>query len=185
MIPNPHFLGGFSRKALHSLTVEGDESCPVSTLRDNAICCYHPATSIARTRSSLRCDVIGGCKRNQHRQKLPGSKLNDGSHASTTNQTKNRQKPYVAHRQEPDEEKEKKSRSRPGLCSHNTNHTPEITRHKSHTATTTTATATTAISWAQILRPSFLRSTTATSIITRAPATPTPCYSLSSLRDRK
>ena len=45
------------------------------------------------------------------KQKLPWSKLNHGSHASTTDQTgngENRQKPHVAHRQVPDEENEKK-----------------------------------------------------------------------------
>jgi len=54
---------GVSCIALHSLAVEGDESSPVSTLQGNAVCCYHLTASIARKRSSLRCDVIGGCKR--------------------------------------------------------------------------------------------------------------------------
>ena len=48
--------------ALHSLAIEGDESCLVSTLQGNAVRYYHPATSIARTRSSSHCDVMDGCK---------------------------------------------------------------------------------------------------------------------------
>jgi hypothetical protein len=92
----------FSHKALHSLAVEGDESCPVSTLQGNAVRYYHPATSIARKRSSSRCDVMGGCKRSRHLGKSYRDQKSTihGSHASTADQTgngKNRLKPHVAH----------------------------------------------------------------------------------------
>jgi hypothetical protein len=52
----------FSRKALQSLAIEGDESYPISMLQDNAVRYYHPATCIDRTGSSSCCNVMGGCK---------------------------------------------------------------------------------------------------------------------------
>jgi hypothetical protein len=60
----------FSRKALQSLAIEGDESYPVLTLQDNAVRDFHLAPSIARKRSSLRSNVIGRCKITQSTPKL-------------------------------------------------------------------------------------------------------------------
>jgi hypothetical protein len=37
-----------SRKVLHSLAIEGDESCLLSTPQDIAGRCDHPATNIGR-----------------------------------------------------------------------------------------------------------------------------------------
>ena len=48
----------FSRKALQSLAIEGDETYPVLTLQDNAVRYFHLAASIARKRSNLRSNVI-------------------------------------------------------------------------------------------------------------------------------
>jgi hypothetical protein len=81
----------FSRNVLHILTKEGDESCPVSTLQSNAVRYYHPATSIARTRSSSRCDVMGGCKRSRHLGKSCRDQMSTiyGLYILTTDQTKN------------------------------------------------------------------------------------------------
>jgi len=52
----------FFCKALDSLAVKRDKSYHVLKLQGNAVCCYYPKTSIVSTRSSSRCDVIGGCK---------------------------------------------------------------------------------------------------------------------------
>jgi hypothetical protein len=60
----------FSRKALQSLAIEGDESYPVLTLQDNAVRYFHLAASIARKGSSLRSNVIGRCKITQSTPKL-------------------------------------------------------------------------------------------------------------------
>ena len=119
---------------------------------------------------------MDGCKHTQlaPRQRLPWSKLNHSSHASRADQTnngKNRQKPHAAHIHVPDEEKEKKIQSRLLLP-----------YHKPHTIFTTITTTTT---MATNTAPNLLTIDEATSIVTRAPATPTPCCSLNSLRDRK
>jgi hypothetical protein len=150
----------FSRKALQSLAIDGDESYPVSTFQGNAIRYYHTATSIARTRSSSHCNVMDGCKITQPtpRPKLP-IKI----------------QPWFACLNNRPNWQWKNQAEASGLCSLNINYKP-------HTTTTNTPRYQL---WPRTLRPSSSRSTTATSIVTRAPVTPTPCCSLSSLRDRK
>lgn len=42
------YLSVVTRKTVHSLSIEGDESCPLSTLQVIAILYDHPATSVTK-----------------------------------------------------------------------------------------------------------------------------------------